>query len=149
MTPFEVNTAVSPSPALRSCDFDFEDHFEIFADRAHYCDPKGGDFPFSACTNEEVEGFFHVLDRDDKAADFILAQCYDCHPGDCSEETPLDVDWSILTPFPSYTSHAPESFKDNRLCIHNDYFPHILRIFRVPHTVTYPVDNSVKRVFYY
>ena len=148
VTPFEVNTAVSPSPALRSFDFDFEDHFEVFADGAHACDPNSDDFPFSACKNEEVEGFFHVLDKDDKAADIIVARCYDCHPGDHSEETPLDVDWSILTPFPSYTSHAPESFKDNRLYIHNDHLPHIPRTFCIPHTVTYPADNSVKRVFY-
>ena len=148
MTPFEVNTAVSPTPALHSCDFDFEDHFEIFTDEAHYCDPNDDDFPFSACTNEEVEGFFHVLDKADKAADIIVARCYDCCPGDRSEETPLNLDWSNLTPFPSYTSHAPKSFKDNRLCIHNDHFPQIPRTFCLPQTVTYPADNSVKRVFY-
>ena len=148
MTPFEVNTAVSPSPALHSFDFDFEDHFEFFVDGAHTCDPNSDDFPFSVCTNEEVEGFFHVLDQDDKPANIIVAWCYDSCPGDRSEETLLDVDWSILTPFPSYTSHAPESFKDNPLCIHNDHLPHIPRTFCIPHTVTYPADNSVKRVLY-
>ena len=83
-----------------------------------------------------------------KPANIIVAWCYDCCPGDRSEETLLDVDWSILTPFPSYTSHAPESFKDNPLCIHNDHLPHIPRTFCIPHTVTYPADNSVKRVLY-
>ena len=106
------------------------------------------DFPFSACTNEEVEGFFHVLDNDDKAADIIVDRCYDCHPGERSEEAHLGVDWSILTPFPSYTSHTPESFKDNHLCIYNDHLPQIPRTLRIPQTVTYPVDSSVKRVFY-
>ena len=100
------------------------------------------------CTYEEVKSFFHVSDRDDKAADIIVDRCYDCRPGDHNEEAQLGFDWSILTPFPSYTSHTPESFKDNRLCIHNDHLPHIPRTIRIPHTVTYPADNSVKRVFY-
>ena len=114
----------------------------------HMSDMATDDFPFSACTNEEVEGVFHVLDNNDKAADIIVDRCYDCHPGECSEEAQLGVDWSILTPFPSYTSHAPESFKDNRLCIYNDHLPHIPRTLHISQTVTYPADSSVKRVFY-
>ena len=146
--PFEVNKEVTPSPALCSFDVDFEDHFEIVVSDVHMRDVGDDDFPFSACTNEELEGFFHVLDNDDKAADIIVDRCYDCRPGEHSEEAKFGVDWSILTPFPSYTSHAPESFKDNRLCIYNDRLPQIRRTFRIPQTVTYPVDNSVKRVFY-
>ena len=126
VTPFEVNNEVTPSPALRSFDIDFEDHFEIVVSDVHMCDMGNDDFPFSACTNEEVKGFFHVLDNDDKAADIIVDKWYDCHPGERSEEAKFGVDWSILTPFPSYTSHTPESFKDNRLCIYNDRLPQIL-----------------------
>ena len=148
VTPFVVNKEVTPSPALPSFDADFEDHFEIVVSDAHMRDVGNDDFPFSACTDEVVEGFFHVLDNDDKAADIIVDRCYDCRPGERSEEAKFGVDWSILTPFPSYTLHAPESFKDNHLCIYNDHLPQIPRTYHVPQTVTYPVDNSVKRVFY-
>ena len=139
---------MTPLPALRSFDIDFEDHFEIVVSDVHMCDMGNDDFPFSACTNEEVKGFFHVLDNDDKAADIIVDKWYDCRPGERSEEAKFGVDWSILTPFPSYTSHTPESFKDNRLCIYNDRLPQIPRTYRVPQTITYPADNSAKRVFY-
>ena len=148
VTPFVVNKEVTPSPALHSFDVDFEDHFEIVVSNVPMHDVGNADFPFSACTNEEVKGFFHVLDNDDKAADIIVDKCYDCRPGECSEDAKFGVDWSILTPFPSYTSHAPESFKDNCLCIYNDCLPQILRTYRIPQAVTYPADNSVKRVFY-
>ena len=141
VTPFEVNTTVSPSPDFQMFDFDFENHFEVF-------DTSEDIFPFSTCTNEEVQSFFHVSDRNDEAVDIIVDRCYDCHPGHDSAESQPEFDWSILTLFPSYTSHAPESFKDNRLYIHNDHFPPLPRTICVPHTVTYPVDNSVKRVFY-
>ena len=83
VTPFEVNKEVTPSPALHSFDVDFEDHLR---------DVGNADFPFSACTNEEVKGFFHVLDNDDKAADIIVDKCYDCHPGERSEDAKFGVD---------------------------------------------------------
>ena len=105
VTPFEVYKAVMPSPALHLFDVDFEDHFEVADGEARMCDMGCDNFPFSVCTNEEVEGFFHVLDKDDKATDIIVDRCYDCHPGECSEEAQFGVDWSILTPFLSYTSH--------------------------------------------
>ena len=148
VTPFEVHNVVSPSFALRSFDFDFDDHFEVVDGGAHMGDMVSDDFPFSACTNEEVDSFFHVLDKGDKAADIIVARCYDYRPGERSEEAQLGVGWSIPTPFLSYTSHASESFKDNRVCIHNDHLPHIPRTLCIPQTVTYPADNSIKRVFY-
>ena len=148
VTPFEVNKEVTPTPALHSFDVDFEDHFEIVVCDVPMRDVGNADLPFSACTNEEVRGFFHVLDNDDMAADIIVDKCYDCHPGECSEEVQFGVDWSILTPFPSYTSHVPESFKDNRLCIYNDRLPQLPRSYCIPQTVTYPADNNVKRVFY-
>ena len=148
VTPFEGHNAESPCFTLHSFDFDFDDHFEVAKGEAHVCDLIRDDFPFSACTNEELEGFFHVLYKDDKATDIIVDTCYDCHSGECSKDVQLDIGWSILTPFPSYTSHAPESFNDNRLCIHNDHLPHIPRTLRIPQTVIYPADNSVKRVFY-
>ena len=143
VTPFEVNEEVTPTPALHSFD-----HFEIVVSDVPMHDVANANFPFGACTNEEVKGFFHVLDNDDKAADIIVDKFYDCHPGECSEDANFGVDWSILTPFPSYTSHAPESFKDNHLCIYNDCLPQIPRTYCIPQTVTYPADNSVKRVFY-
>ena len=105
-------------------------------------------FPFGTCTNEEMDRFFHVLDKDDKATDIIVDRCYDCRSGDRGEVEQFDIGWSILTPFPSYTSHAPESFNQNRLCIHNDHLPHTPRTLHMPQTVAYPADNSVKRVFY-
>ena len=97
VTPFEVNKEVTPSPALRSFDVEIVVHDMPMRDMGN------ADLPFSACTNEEVRGFFHVLDNDDMAADIIVDKCYDCCPGKCSEEVQFGVDWSILTPFSSYT----------------------------------------------
>ena len=148
VTPFEIHNAELPSVALHSFDFDFDDHFEVDKCEAPTSDMLSNAFPFGTCTNEEMDRFFHVLDKDDKATDIIVDRCYDCRSGDCGEVEQLDIGWSILTPFPSYTSHAPESFNQNRLCIHNDHLPHTPRTLCVPQTVAYPADNSVKRVFY-
>ena len=51
-------------------------------------------FPFGTCTNEEMDRFFHVLDKDDKATDIIVDRCYDCHSGDRGEVEQLDIGWS-------------------------------------------------------
>ena len=148
VTPFEIQNAELPSVALHSFDFDFDDHFKVDKCEAPTSDMLSNAFPFGTCTNEEMDHFFHVLDKDDKATDIIVDRCYDCRSGDCGEVDQLDIGWSILTPYLSYTSHAPESFNQNRLCIHNEHLPHTPRTLRVPQTVTYPADNSVKRVFY-
>ena len=54
---------------------------------------------------EEMDRFFHVLDKDDKGTDIIVDRCYDCHSGDRGEVEQLDIGWSILTPFVIYFPH--------------------------------------------
>ena len=84
----------------------------------------------------------------DSSTSFIVDRGYECRTSRCDDPLPLGLEWSILTPNPSYTTHAPETFKENRLFLYTTVTGAAPRTIRAPLTTTFPAENSVKRIFY-
>ena len=64
------------------------------------------DLPFTHCTNVEICQFFVHRDTKDQELGMIWDQCYDTRTSHLDlGHTQSQMDWSILTPVPSYTSH--------------------------------------------
>ena len=102
-------------------DFEFEDKFEILEEEKVIGDDiLTGEIPFSACTPAEISHFFYMSSAPDSSTSFIVDRGYECHTSRCNDPLPLGLEWSILTPNPSYTTHAPETFKENRLFLYTD-----------------------------
>ena len=130
-------------------EFDFEDKFEILdEEKVTGDDTLTEEIPFSACTPVEISHFFHMSSATDSSTSFIVDRGYECRTSCCDDPLPLGLEWSILTPNPSYTTHAPETFKENRLLLYTEVLGAAPRTIRAPPTTTFPAENSVKRIFY-
>ena len=102
------------------------------------------DLPFAHCTNVEIGQFFVHRDTKDQELGMIWDRCYDTRTSHLDlGDTQSQMDWSILTPVPSYTSH-PSPVRG----LHVHRSGSTKRNRRPPPTVAYPAPRSIKRLFY-
>ena len=130
-------------------EYDFDDKFEIVHEQEDEVkSPLTEEIPFSDCSPDEINQFFYMTGMANKPKDFIIDRGYDYRTRYSDDPPQVGLEWSILTPHPSYTTHAPESFKENRLFLYGDENRRPQKTLCAPPTVAFPADYCVKRMFY-